>query len=337
MEKINETIKSIRKIRQVILNFPKQFTQGIKFAQEITLPIKLSFLPKNLIVCGMGGSALTSEILSGITSLDIITHKSYGLPPQAKKDSLVICISFSGNTEETVSALKEALRKKLSVIIITNGGELAKIAQKKKIPVIIISPEIADTPPRLTLGIQFAALSQILVKLNLLPNSFLKEISRLDKLDPKNQEKEAKKLARKIENRIPLIYFPHDLKGLDLIWKNNFNENSKIPSFTNSLPEMNHSEIVGFNKKQRKDFIALIIQDQKDRPEMLKRIKITKKILESKGIKTEIIKMKGKNQLEKIFSCALFGVWVSYYLAIKFKVDPLRINEIKQIKKELKS
>jgi glucose/mannose-6-phosphate isomerase len=338
----NHNQKNQPNMRKIILNFPEQFNRGLEAAKKLLLPQKFFPCPENLIICGMGGSALPPELLSGLKILKTTIHKSYGLPAQAGHNSLVVCISYSGNTEETISAFKEALKRNLPTIAITTGGKLAKIAEKNKIPVVIISPQLPQTPPRLALGIQFAALSQTLANLHILPNSFIKKINNLKKINSALLEKKSKSLAKKIGQRIPLIYTSEKLKGLGLVWKNNFNENSKTLAFSNYLPEMNHNEIVGFwkikNKRLKNNFIVFILKDSKDHPEILKRMKITSHFLMNKEkVKTEIIEIKGKNDLEKIFNTAILGLWTSYWLAIEYKVDPFKIEIINQIKNKLKT
>ncbi|MFH1582270.1 MAG: bifunctional phosphoglucose/phosphomannose isomerase [bacterium] len=326
-------------MRKIIMDFPSQFKKGLKAASNVSLKhYRLVSPPNNIIICGMGGSALPGEILVNLRPLNFFIHKSYGLPPQAGGGSIIICVSYSGNTEETLSAFKEALKRKLPAIAITTGGELAKIAKKNNIPLVLL-PAL-HIQPRLALGLQFAALLQILTNHYLMPDSFVSEITKLETaLNPKNLESKGKALARKIGKRIPLIYTPEKLKGLGLVLKNNFNENAKTLAFSNHIPEMNHNEIVGFwqigKKKIKDDIIAIILRDKKENPKILKRTKIMENIFETEGVKTEIIDIGNKDVLETIFSTTLLGLWASYYLALDYKIDPTQTKIIEEIKKKL--
>lgn len=328
-------------MRKVILDFPKQFGIGLKAAKNVALK-SYAFLtpPENIIICGMGGSALPGDILSALRPLDIFMHKSYGLPPQAGNESLVICVSYSGNTEETLSAFKEALDKKLPLLAITTGGKLKELCQKNKVPFALIpAPHI---PPRLALGLQFAALLQILANHSLLPEPFIEEISKLEKsLKPEKLETEGKKLAKKIYQKIPIIYSPKHFRSVSLIWKNSLNETAKILAVDNYFPELNHNETVGFwniNERQisNKELIVIILRDPNDHPRILKQMKITKDIVKEEGVGVETLNMRGKNRLEKIFSTLILGFWTAFWLALDYEVDPTPVKTIDELKRRLK-
>ncbi|MFH1509726.1 MAG: bifunctional phosphoglucose/phosphomannose isomerase [Candidatus Nealsonbacteria bacterium] len=329
-------------MKKTILDFPLQFNRGLKVAKNVFLKhYRVVSPPNNIIICGMGGSGLIGEILVNLRPLNIFINKSYGLPPQAGIGSIIICVSYSGNTEETLSSFKEAIKRKLPIIAITTGGELEKIAKKNNIPLAILPPPYI--PPRLALGEQFSAISQILENHNLLSESFIKEILNLgEKLKSKKLEAQGKKLAKKIHHKIPIIYTTNNFKGVSLIWKNSLNETAKMLAIDNYFPELNHNEIVGFSSVDKdqinnKKLIVIILKDPDDHPRILKQIKITKDIIEKEGIKTEIINMQGKNKLEKIFSTIILGFWTSYWLAIYYKVDPTPVKTIENLKKRLKA
>ncbi len=327
---------------KVILDFPKQFQVGIRAAKNTRLK-SYTFLtpPGNIIICGMGGSALPGDILVALRPLDVFIHKSYGLPPQAGNESLIICISYSGNTEETLSAFSEALKKKLPIAAITTGGKLAKLSKKNKVPVAIIPPPYI--PPRLALGLQFAALLQILANHYLLPESLIKEILKIGTtLKSEKLATQGKKLAKKIYQKIPIIYTSKQFREIGLIWKNSLNETAKILAIANYFPELNHNETVGFwkiNETQisNKELLVLILRDTKDYPRVLKQMKITKDIINKEEVEVEFIDIKGKSKLEKIFSTIILGFWTSYQLALEYKVDPTPVKTIDELKRRLKS
>ncbi|MBI2450426.1 MAG: bifunctional phosphoglucose/phosphomannose isomerase [Candidatus Nealsonbacteria bacterium] len=312
-------------MRQVILDFPKQFRVGLRAAEDCKI-LNFEFRASNLIICGMGGSALPADILKILlANRQISIHRDYGLPSQVEKNTLIICISYSGNTEETLSAFEEARKKRLKIAAIASGGKLAELCEKYNIPVAIIPK---GYQPRMALGFQFAALCGLL-------GVSLKDISALENLlKPHSLEMQGKKIAEKLSNKIPLIYASRKFKNLARIWKIKFNENSKIPAFHNYFPEMNHNELVGFTSLGER-FSAIILKDRTDNPRILKRMKIFYEILKLKKIQTQFIDISGKNILYKIFNNILLSDWVSYYLALQYKIDPTPVGLNDEFKKRL--
>ena len=351
MDKKNQISNGVDKsnMRKIILDFPSQFRIGIKAAQGVTLkkPGELIRWPENIIVCGMGGSASAGDILATLRPLDIFSYKSYRLPPQAGNESLIICISYSGNTEETLCSFNEALSRKLPLISVTTGGKLAKLSKKYNVPLVKLpGPKI---PPRLALGEMTASLLQVLVNHHILGPEIVEEILKVEAfLKSRRFENQGKKLAKKIFQKIPIIYASRRLRKIGWIWKNSLNETAKVLAICNYFPELNHNEIVGFwtppthrsiNERQisNEKLYVIILRDPKEPyPRILKQMKITKNLIESGGIKVEFIDMKGKTMLEKIFSTALLGFWTAYWLALKYKIDPTPIKIIEEFKRKMK-
>jgi len=331
-------VKNIDKsnMRKMILDFPKQFEIGIKAAKNVFLePGKLIRWPENIIICGMGGSALPGEILATLRPLDVFTYKSYRLPIQARNESLIICISYSGDTEETLSSFQEAVEKKLPLISITTDGELEKLSKKYDVPSVKLPGPLI--PPRLALGEMFAALIQVLQNHNLFGKELIKEVLKLgNRLKPEKLENQGKNLAKKIKNKIPIIYASHKEMVLSQIWKIKFNEASKIPAYANCFPELNHNEMTGFENPLGK-FHVIILRDPIDHPRILKRMRFTAQVIKKKGVNVDIIDIKGKNMLYKIFSNILLADWVSYYLALEYNVDPISVKLQEEFKLWLRS
>lgn len=327
-------------MRKVILDFPKQFRIGVRAAQKVFLkPGALVRKPENIIICGMGGSALPGDILVTLRPLDIFAHKSYGLPIQAGTESLVICISYSGNTEETLSAFAEALNRNLPVITITAGGKLENLSKKYGVPCVKLPEPLI--PPRLALAEMFAGLLQILANHNLLSLATVEEFLKVGiRLNVTKLESQGKKLAKKIFRKIPVIYTPKQFREIGLIWKNSLNETAKILSIANYFPELNHNETVGFwkiNKMQISNdkLSVIILRDPQDNLRILKQMGITKDLINKEGVKVEFIEIKGRSMLEKIFSTVILGFWTSYHLALLYKVDPTPVKMIEEFKRRL--
>jgi glucose/mannose-6-phosphate isomerase len=320
-------------MKKIILDFPKQFRLGIESAKDIEISGKFD----KILILGMGGSALAGEVLKIFLKekgekIQVLIQRNYNLPTGIDKKTLISAISYSGQTEETISAFKKALKKKYKIFAITSGGKLLKICQKFNVPVVKIEGGI---PPRMAIGILFSCLIKILINSKLIKD-FSKEILVLEKkLNPETLEKEGKKLAKKLKGKILLIYSPEELEGLARIWKLNLNETAKVPAFFNLFPELNHGEIQSF-EDFGKLFEAIFFFDPKSEKRILKREKITAEILEKRRVGIDFIYFKEKNILEKIFSKILLGFWLSFYLAILNKKDPLATKVIEELKERMK-
>ena len=317
-----------RTMKQTILSFPTQFPVGLKAGKHIKFRHKF----KNVVVFGMGGSAWPSDIMNCLLDLKnpIIVNRTYDLPKWVDKQTLCIFSSYSGNTEEPISAYKQAIKKKLSCVAITSGGELKKLCEKNKTQIALIP---SGFQPRMATGYMFSVLYSIL---NQNP-TLLKPAS----LKPEKFESKGKQIAAKLYGKIPIIYTPDEFKILGYVWKIKFNENTKIPAFANYFSELNHNEMNGwqyfndFAKKMGK-FSIIILRDKDDHPRMLKRMKLTEQIIKSKGIETQIIDITGKTKFEKIFNTILLGDWISYYLALKYKIDPLPVKLVEDLKAKMR-
>ncbi|MDP1538546.1 MAG: bifunctional phosphoglucose/phosphomannose isomerase [bacterium] len=320
-------------MKKIILDFPKQFKIGLEIAKNIRIKDKFD----KVLICGMGGSALPGDILEmwledKKINIGLDIHRNYGLPYQIDKKYLIICISYSGNTEETISSFMEARKKKIKTIAITSGGELLELCQRHEVPFAKI-PQ--GYQPRMALGFQFSALIKILVNSGIIKNN-LENVLALEKnLKPLKLESQAKIIAKKIINKIPIVYTSDKFRKLARIWKIKFNESAKLPAFYNYFPELNHNEMTGFVNLQTK-FYVIFLRDSAENTKILKRMKLTAEILKQKMIDSSFIDLSGKEILYKIFSNILLSDWVSYYLALKYKVDPLSVNLQEEFKKKLK-
>ena len=285
---------------EIIKNFKEQFN----YKPVIRNSDKLK-KSKDFFVVGMGGSHLAANIIKDIfPEINIQVHSDYGLPHKINKKSLLILSSFSGNTEEVLDALDCALKSKIPLIIVSSGGKLIESAKKKDLPYI----ELPDSsiPPRMALGYSIKAL--------------LKIINKKINFEIKDSEQLGKEIAKKVKGTIPLIYSSNRNKSIGYIWKINFNENSKNPAFNNVFPELNHNEVEGINKK---DFSFIIIEDQLDHPRIKLRMEIFKKKYKAITLKDNPINL------------IMLSLWTSYYLALENKVDPINVNKIEELKKEL--
>lgn len=317
-------------MRQMILDFPKQFKVGLGAAKEIQL--EGSF--KNIVVSGMGGSAWPCDVLfSWLPEIGdkVFINRTYNIPQWAGKKTLFIFVSYSGNTEEPISSYNEAIKKSFIPVAIASGGKLKELSQKNKNPIVSIP---VGLPPRLATGYIFSALVSILSQAKIIKDKSKEILKMASGLEPKKLEEKGEKIAKKLFRKIPIIYTPDRFKSLGYVWKAKLNENSKIPTFINYFSEMNHNEISGWERPLGKFFI-IFLRDLKDHSQMLERIKFTDKFVKSRKIETAIIDIAGEGVLSRIFNTILLADWVSYYLAIKYHIDPLSLEAVERLKKYL--
>jgi len=313
----------------VLKHFPKQCREALSLTKGIAVTKEIN----HIVVCGMGGSSIGGALLkSCLSNLDIMVTivRNYDLPKSIDHKSLVFAVSYSGNTEETLSALKQAQERKAIVIGITSGGEIAeKVDELIKIP--------AGYQPRAAVGYLFLPMLGVLYNSNIIEvrNEELNEMLKsLDDIEA--YEEEAKKLAKTIGNRVPVIYSSELFEPVAYRLKTQINENAKYPAFNNVFPEMNHNEINAFRFMDRNKFVAIMIRDNADHPRIKKRMDICKKIMEERVDVLDIV-TKGKSLLTRMFSTILLGDLTSYYLAINLRVDPSPVEVIETLKKQLKA
>lgn len=315
-----------------MLNVIESFPSQCKTAMGLTKGIAVSGEIKNIIIAGMGGSGIAGDILKAYihnSKIPVYVVKDYKLPEFVNEATLVFAVSYSGNTEETLAAYKDALRKKAKIVAITSGGELAALCKKTiKIP--------QGYQPRAALSFLFFPMLGVLSNMNIIKVDS-KEINELFSAISNVEEykNEAKKIVKQIKNKTPVIYASSLFGAIAYRWKCQFNENSKTASFYHVFSEMNHNEIVGYQTASRDDFISVFLRDKYEHNQIKKRMDITKKIIGTKVDITEV-NSRGESLLARIFSLIYLGDFVSYYLAIDKRIDPTPVAVIENLKRELK-
>jgi len=267
-----------------------------------------------------------------IPKLPVLVHRSYFLPPEADQNSLIILSSYSGQTEETISAYQKAKDEDMEIAGLTCGGQLAELFQKNKNPWVKILPTLQ---PRASLGYQLSALVKIFMAYGLLNQSAGNELTDLSKkIIPAQIENDAKLFCVKLRNNTPIIYCSDKNQALARIWKIKFNENTKIAAFWNVFPELNHNEMVGWTNAFG-PFHFLFLQDENDLPQIQKRMKLTAQLLRQKGLTVDFIQLAGDSAPEKLFRGIVYGDWLSYHLAIFYGIDPNPVEMVEEFKRRL--
>jgi glucose/mannose-6-phosphate isomerase len=322
-------------IYEVIKNIPKQFPTAFE-------DTKISFdsRPQKIIFCGVGGSALPVNLVKTFISASRVhfpaslkIHRDYSLPASVDSEWCGFFISYSGNTDETLSALSEAETRGLKeIIVMAHGGKLQEIAEEKGYKFIQI-PDFNQ--PRLAYGYIFGAIIKTLSNSGLLEINFNNLIADAEKIGAYSSviESKGQELATILKNKIGLVYASNQWKYLAMIWKINLNENAKQPCFWNAFPEMNHNEMVGFTNKAEQ-FQAIIIRDPSDAAQIQKRMTVFKDLFKD-SLQPEIIDMPPASPFYKMLYCLSLGLWTSYQLAILNETDPAPVELVEKFKKLL--
>lgn len=317
-------------MKEAIQNFPKQFSWEPKIENEDQLQQYSKF-----VVAGMGGSSLGADLLKVWNPLlDLVIHRDYGLPEIAEADlsrTLVIASSYSGNTEETLSALETAIEFGVAVAIIAAGGKLLEKAKELGLPYVELPAD--GIQPRMATGFSMKALLALLGM-----DEALGEIATIAKLNIKPSEVAGKKLAEKLAGKVPVIYASRVNMPVAYNWKIKFNETGKIPAFANRFPELNHNEMTGFDpvpktKSLSEHFHFIFLRDGEDHERIQKRMEVTAKLYRDRGFAVEEIELSGGNIWEKIFSSTLLADWTAYYLAESYGADPESVPLVEEFKK----
>lgn len=326
--------------KQNILQFNRQLTN--KNLKRSDLERLKGSNPDAVIVIGIGGSTLTGDLLRAVRreiglKVPVVVWKDYGLPALSEvegpnisgwriKNPLYVFVSFSGNTEEPLSGIKMLLKskKKSLVAAVSSGGQLYDLARTHRLP--LVSFPAHGLTPRQATGSMFYSVVAILRAAG-----FPVKVSDYTRLDPKRFLKSGQALAKKLRNRLIVIYTDSAHDYLGYIWKIKFNETAKTPAFNNVLPEMDHNEINAFARKSF-PVTALFLSDATHH-RLGKKFALTQKLLKEKGVSVLNLKLKGNSELEKTWRGIILADWTTYFLAKLNRVDPAKTEIIERLKK----
>lgn len=332
-----------------VFDFPEQMARALNIG--ISWKINKDLFPdiRNIVLVGMGGSAIGGDLARSYLSSKLLIPfhicRHYNLPEFVDDETLVIASSYSGNTEETLSALDDALKRQAMIAAISTGGMLADVCKLNEIPMATLP---AGMQPRAALGYSFVPLLMLFEKVGLI-KSVQEDVSHtIEKLKAYRQEyiesstikgNLAKTLATKLKGKIAIIYSGPTLTDTVAVrWKGQICENAKALAFANQFAEFNHNELVGWSDETRKhadNLIVLILRDQDDHPQIKKRMDIVKPLIEDTGTEVIEIESRGTSEMERMFSLIQIGDFISYYLAILEKQDPTPVITIEMLKAAL--
>jgi glucose/mannose-6-phosphate isomerase len=301
--------------------------------------------PGGIIVAGMGGSAVGGELARGIlgdhASRPLITARAYGLPPWTTNETTVVCASYSGNTEETLTCYEAAGVIGARRVVVTAGGKLAELAREDGVPVI---PVAGGYQPRVAVAyltvavLEVAALAGVGPRMNSEIDVAADHLEELviewgpDGAD----ESEAKALARALYGTVPVIAGAGLTTAIAYRWKTQINENAKLPAYSQELPEMDHNEVEGWSSGgELGRFSAVFLDDDDTHPRVKERIELTSRLIRPGAAGVYRVHSRGRTTVERVFSLVLLGDLVSLYLAVLRGVDPEPVELLQALKDEL--
>jgi glucose/mannose-6-phosphate isomerase len=346
---ILDDIDEIRNVdRSDMLSYCVNIADHYRQAERATRKILLKCpKPESIIVAGMGGSAIGGELFkdwaSNRAGVPIEVSRDYKLPAYASQKTLAVIVSYSGETEETLSSFLDAVKKKCAIFCISSGGSLLEYAEKLSVPYLIVPKGM---PPRAALPYLFLPLLMALEKLQIVSgvSDELSEAINLLEVTSKKCSPEsplkcnpAKSLAKGINGTLPIIYGFGIFRGVAQRFKTQFNENSKIPSKWEYFSELDHNEVVGWEHAGNlAEYLSTIfIRDEKEPSYIRNRIEITKTLI---GSISRIFETwsQGRGELARMLSTICTSDFTSVYLAILRNVDPTPVNTIASLKAKIK-
>lgn len=329
-----------------IIHLPEQ-VKGAYENANIHIPKNFSNLQLNMInqvvICGMGGSAISGDLAQAAfgRSIPIFVSKDYKLPAITAR-TLVVLLSYSGNTEETLACCREAMGITPYVAAVTSGGELRSLVEGKFLWVELVG----GNPPRSAIASLFFSLLKVLEECQVIPSQeehvtrtvsvMMLKAAALAARNP-YESNLAKSAAESMKGKIPLIYSAiPEYASIAYRWKCQINENSKYPAFFHTFPEMNHNEIEGWEIKGMNDtFLPVFLAPMNLTDRYAKRIQVFKTLLADRGQSWLEFYGEGENFIVQAYSLIYLGDMISFYLGILQEVDPTTINFINYLKKEL--
>ena len=298
---------------------------------------------ENVVVLGMGGSGMAGDLLAATAGpflpVPVIVSKSYELPAFVGETSLVFAVSFSGNTEETVEAASTAAVEGAPLVVVTKGGELGRLATSWGVPRVEVPGDIAQ--PRAAVGALAVPALVVLEEMGLFVGAqqwidFAVEqlARRRDQL--LSSASPARILAERIGRTLPIFYGGGQLGATAAQrWKNQVNENAKVPAFWNTQPELCHNEVAGWGQHgdlTRQVFTAVNLRHEYEHPQVVRRFEVVTTLLEEVVASVEEVRAEGEGQLAQLLDLILVGDFTTLHLAVQEGLDPGPVPALDHVK-----
>jgi len=329
-----------------IASFPQQIQDSFSIFKNWN-PVNPYDSIKNILILGMGGSAIGGDVcrvlLQNDSSIPISVNRSYNIPRWVDETTLVIASSYSGNTEETLSAFDQCIESGALIVALTTGGKLCELSQKYKLDHIILP---SGMQPRAALGYSVSLLLLLFNKLGFCSDDIINNLKNaIDPLDLRSQElsvdnpkNPAVILAKQIQSYCPVIYGSEDLTWVAALrFKGQLEENAKTLAFHHHIPEQNHNEIEGWScyPELLSQICIIWLEDDDDHPRSKVRMKVTQDILSERDVNQIEIFEIGKSPIMRLLKLIHLLDWSSYYIALLNAIDPTPVDRITQLKTEM--
>lgn len=330
-------------MKDIILQQHEQITHSLK----VNADVKIDGEFDSIVLAGLGGSGHPGDLLNalGLPTVPLFVHRNYNLPLEylggmGFSKTLVITSSYSGNTEETLTAYQAAKKHNMPILASAAGGKLQELAKQDNVPFCLIN--YPGMQPRHTL---FAAFTGIYTALNNsgLARDITDDLARVAdvlKTTTVDLEETGRELAAELTGKIPIIYATDSLGFAAKNFKIQANENAKVPAFWNTIPELNHNEMVGFSSlpdltTSPGKFHTVMLHAPDDHPRNTIRMQVTSKLYEQWGVSVSHFDIPGQTRLEQQFYAVTLGLWTTYYLALANNIDPVPVAGVEGFKAEL--
>ncbi len=324
-------------MKLLVANFTHQLKEAKKIGESSPFtPSNKSF--KNVLICGLGGSGIGGKIISLLVSNDvnipIVTTNDYSIPHFVDKNTLVIANSYSGNTEETLSAVNESYKKGADIVAITSGGKLLDLAKQNKWNYFVVP---GGEQPRAMLAYSLVQLLFVFEKYELVKTNYTDTILNIIELINQFEadiQQEAQSVAKAIFGKLPVIYAEQSFEGVAVRFRQQINENAKELCWHHVLPEMNHNELVGWASGNN-NLAVIKLNSDLEFYRTKKRWEICQSIIKQKTQTIIEINAKGEDRLTQILYFIHLTDWVSVYLAELKQIDAVEVDVIVKLKDEL--
>jgi glucose/mannose-6-phosphate isomerase len=299
---------------------------------------------QNAVLSGMGGSALAASLFLSWPGphIPFVVNRQYSIPAFVGENTLFIASSYSGNTEETLSALEEASKQQAFIVVIASGGRLQELATERGYPCYLVP---SGLQPRMSVFYVYRALCELFEALkaaNGLVDELESSVEFLSRAvmnwrpDVPTKDNIAKQYAEEIAGKTPVIYAGPALSAAAYKWKISFNENAKNVAFYNQWPEFNHNEMLGWTSHPiDKPFQPIELRSQFEHERINRRFELSNRLLSGRMPHPLEIHVEGNTPLEHLLWSVLLGDFVTLYTALLNGVDPTPVELIERLKQEL--
>jgi glucose/mannose-6-phosphate isomerase len=318
-------------MHDTIAGLPEQLREGGRLGAAAASAVTP---PTAIVFAGMGGSAIGGELLRGLIAgtcpVPITRVRGFGIPAFAGPGTLVVCVSYSGTTAETLACARQARRQGAAMLAVASGGDLVELAEEWRVPCAVVP---GGLQPRAALGFLFGAAAGAFGAMGLAPPGLAEQAAAGAELADRAA---ARELGERLAATVPLVYGAGPLAVVAYRWKTQFNENAKQHAFSHAFPELGHNEIVGWQSGDMAPFAAVFLRDRHQLADNQRGLDVTRELIEpDAGLVAEVV-AEGATPTARAFSLVAFGDWTTYYAALARGVDPTPVERLIALKERLK-